>query len=235
MNTKSVLGAMLMLCLLPVGARADLGIKSDSSFGFAAYDLFRGQSLAPAGFGTRGWHELGLVPHWSARLRTGSYVGLDGGWRNGEANYRLEAVYRPAVVPIELTAGWIGYHRLNWVGLDTNELVCSATWTGPLAQVYGEAFYDFDNATGLYFRVGARKQFNVGARAKLRLDGSVGFDSGRGIDTWRDASVDLELRWKIIGPFSLRPGVQLVIPSHQVGLYGARAVPRLMAGYDYDW
>ena len=225
-----------MLLALVGTARADqIPIEFDASVTGISNYLFRGASLGPAGLFNDASLTATLTDEWTLSGDIWNYTKIDGGVRNGEFDYTATVGYAPSAWPVSFSAGYRFYDREGFLGLDTQELFFGVTadtlpWTPSLT-----AYYDFDRLPGTYVSLDAGNSWELKPDVTFDFGGHIGLDFARGVDTFNDASTGGSVTWTFLPDWRVYGGVDLVVPSHQVGLYGARFVPYAGVGYNRSW
>lgn len=228
MRLQRLLGALaLVLAVVATEAKTsydfEYGVDIDTNY------VFRGAERGPAGL-TGNVGVIAGVGH-GVSLRAGlwQYYQLSNEVGFGESKYHLGAVYRPPLI------GWLGWLEGGWIYYDnTSRLVPRITFPGDntggrdTQEWYLRARFklpgdptidllqDFDQRTGTYLKFNAGKEFNLPGRWSLGVNGSVGLDFGRGVDTWRDAKAQASLFYDLVPGLKLQGTVDLWIPSNQV-------------------
>ncbi|MBI2301321.1 MAG: hypothetical protein HYU66_20625 [Armatimonadetes bacterium] len=225
---------VLLAAAVVLPCQARLPLSSDSTYGVAAYDMFRGAVLANTGLYGRSEYDLALGPNVSLVGRHQSYYTIDSGVHDAEGRYSAGARWTSSAWPLALEAAVAYYSRLRWVGPTTWEAKCGLSY-GRRTRLVLEGAYDLDRNVGFYLDAGVRHPLRVGSRAELQLTGDVGLDFGRGIDGFNDAALGAYLDLRLTPRWSVRPALELLIPSARVASYGARLVPSLGIGYHHHW
>lgn len=211
---------VLLFALTAAGAETTLAIDST----FAGDYLYRGYVLGRAGLFSdvaAAW-DVGRDVNVSGYVW--NYTRLDGGVQSGEFDYSAQAAWTPHGTVCCLTAGWVYYDSAAFVGAKTQEAYLTLDLDLPAHPSLG-LWYDFDNAVGLYARLGLSDSRTLSSRLVLDLSGGVGLDPGRGIRGFNDFSALAGLTYTLDPHWSLNASAELVVPSAKVATYGARVVP----------
>lgn len=232
---RAALAASLALLIAVGVSRADnVPLDFSASITGTSNYIFRGFSLAPAGVILDASLTGHFTDEWSATAYVWNYDKIDGGVRFGEADYDLSVRYAPESLPLSFTAGYVYYDAANFIRLNTQEAYfgVDVDWHwNPSLRVY----YDFDTFVGTYANLGVSNSWELKPDVILDLGASLGLDFGRAVDTFNDFKAGGAVTWQFLPEWNVYGGADVWVPSHQVGLYGARVVPYAGVGYSRSW
>lgn len=220
--------AAAVAAALPAGAAQRFEL--DTGLGLRSDFDFRGSERGPMGLfvdfhgGYRVTDEVDLIFGLMKYVRIDNEVGLGEGWF--DVGLRFDA---SELGPLEtIAAGYRFYNVTRRVddysfaaedtgGNDTQEWYVQLGFDVP-GNLLLEGWFDFDRRVGTYLRASIGETYPLGRAGLWEADlgAGIGFDWGRGVDTFRDANLALGLFWKPSTGLRLGPTIDLVFPSDDV-------------------